>query len=210
MNKKVPDAIESQSGVVSRELKKAFETFDISKQKEFKREQKIVAKASEHLLNTSQRFNDETALMAANLFLLEDDVIEAQRRSARMAEIVWDRSINQVRELKDVIEKERSTREKEDADLLDTVIETQQLLQEMVLEYFGSDADSGDKEKKGGNSKGQSKLAKRMEKIDAKKKGLTEESSASDPTSVSVSASASEGGEPVDGESSSQSPANEE
>jgi len=174
VDKTVPAAIESQSGVVSRELKKAFETFDISKQKEHKRELKIVAKASEHILNTAQRFNDETALMAANLFLLEDDVVEAQRRSARMAEVVWDRSINQVRDVKDVIAKESDIRGKEDADLLDTVIETQQMLQEMVLEYFGSGAEGGEGKEggkgKAGKGKGLGKLSEKMEKIEAKKK----------------------------------------
>ncbi len=50
-------------------------------------------------------------------------------------------------EIKEIVATEKMSREREDSDVLDTVIETQGLLQAMVLEHFGS---GGEEEEKGG------------------------------------------------------------
>jgi DNA-binding transcriptional MocR family regulator len=57
VKKTVPESIERQSGEVSRNLRRAYETFDIEKIKEHKRETKIVEKASRHIKNTAQRYD---------------------------------------------------------------------------------------------------------------------------------------------------------
>jgi len=156
----VPATIEKQSGEVSRQLKKAYEAFDISKQKEMNREKKLVFKANSHIQYTAQRFEDENKIMTATFFNLEDDIVENERRSARIALHQWDKAMTSVKELRDVNEKERDVREIEDTDLLDTVIETQQLLQETILEHFGTISESKEKD--------YSKLNKRMAKINKK------------------------------------------
>jgi len=157
----VPATIEKQSGEVSRQLKKAYEAFDISKQKEMNREKKFVFKANSHIQYTAQRFEDENKIMTATFFNLEDDIVENERRSARIALHQWDKAMMSVKELRDVNEKEKGVREIEDTDLLDTVIETQQLLQETILEHFGTISESKEKD--------YSKLNKRMAKIKNKK-----------------------------------------
>ena len=80
----VPAAIEAQSGEVSRQLKKEYETFDIEKQKERNREKKFILRANEHIQNSAQRDLDEAALLSACFYNLTDDVIEHERRAARM------------------------------------------------------------------------------------------------------------------------------
>jgi hypothetical protein len=96
----VPQTIEAQSGEVSRQLKKQYETFDIEKQKGKKkyvlsvrfiayfslvyRERKFISKAEEHIQTTAQKFTDEAALMSASFFNLEEDIIYNERRSSRM------------------------------------------------------------------------------------------------------------------------------
>lgn len=154
----VPAAIEKQSGEVSRQLKKAYETFDIEQQKEAKREKKFVQRASEHFQHTAQRFNDEDALMASCFSTLEEDVIESERRAARMYHRRWDLSIKAIADLNLATKTEASTREAEDLDVLSTVVETQGLLQKVVLEHFG------DTEKGSNGFPTMEKLNRRMKK----------------------------------------------
>lgn len=160
VDKIVPDAIERQSGEVSRNLKKAYETFGIEKKKEEKREQKFVSKANNHIQNTAQKFTDEDALMSSCFYNLQDDIVEIERRSARMHLYKWNNNMDDVYELKKVIKELGEIRQVEDVDILDTVIETQKLLQETVLEHFGTE-NKQPKEMK--------KLNARMDKINMKK-----------------------------------------
>jgi hypothetical protein len=138
----VPANIERQSGEVSRRLKKAYEAFDIEQQKERNRETKFVNNANDYIQNTAQRFADELAMMTANLYTLEDDVIENERRASRMHYRRHDLAVIDIKKIRKVVARERNFRAKEDADLLDTVIETQQLLQQTVLEHFGASGES--------------------------------------------------------------------
>lgn len=137
----VPSAIEQQSGVVSRRLKAAYEAFDIEKQKEAKRELKFVNKANSLIQSTAQRFADETALMTSNLHQLYDDVVETERRGARMHLVRQEAAVRAVREVKVLAANEAAVRAAEDAELLDCVIDTQTLLQATVLEHFGSNSE---------------------------------------------------------------------
>ena len=151
----------AEAKTTSRQLKKAYEAFDISKQKEMNREKKLIFKANSHIQYTAQRFEDENKIMTATFFNLEDDIVENERRSARIALHQWDKAMISVKELRDVNDKEKALREVEDTDLLDTVIETQQLLQETILEHFGTMDDAKEKDF--------SKLNKRMAKIKNRK-----------------------------------------
>eukprot|EP01036_Dinobryon_divergens_P024305 gene24305-32741_t len=140
----VPATIEKQSGEVSRNLRRAYETFDIEKKKEFKREKKLVEKASSHLQNTAQRFEDENALMSSCFFNLEDDIVNHEAHAARMHLIKNATAIDRIIALSDISKKETATREEEDLDVLDTLIETQELLQQTILMHFGTAAEGAE------------------------------------------------------------------
>jgi hypothetical protein len=154
----VPDAIEQQTGIIAKKLKKQYEAFNIEQQKEKKRELKFVSKANHHIQTTAQKFTDEAALAKACFYTLEDDVVETERRAARMHLRRWDESVTAIIAGRNVIAKEVVEREREDVDLLDCVIETQQLLQRTVLENFGVDPSDAPLPKRG------PKLRARLEK----------------------------------------------
>ena len=92
----------------------------------------MVEKASAHLQNTAQRFEDENALMSSCFFNLEDDIVNHEAHAARMHLIKNAAAIDRIVALSDISKKETSTREEEDLDVLDTLIETQELLQQTV------------------------------------------------------------------------------
>lgn len=159
----VSESIERQSGEVSRNLRRAYETFDIEKVKEHKRETKLVEKASRHIKNTAQRFEDENALMSSAFANVEDDVVQHEVRSSRMYLLRNDKALNEIIELNDISTTEQATRTEEDVDVLDTVIETQQLLQKTVLMHFGTTTDENEE------MPVMNKLNERMAKIAANK-----------------------------------------
>lgn len=165
IKKTVPESIERQSGEVSRNLRRAYETFDIEKIKEQKRETKIVDKASRHIKNTAQRFEDEGALMSSAFFNVEDDVVQHEVRSSRMYLLRNDAALSSVEGLNTISEHEGHTRTEEDVDVLDTVIETQQLLQKTVLMHFGTVTDKDEE------LPVMEKLNERMAKVNANKEG---------------------------------------
>lgn len=128
----VPSTIEAQSGEVSRQLKRAYETFDIEKKKEEKRETKLVNRAARHIQKTAQRFDDESAYISSCFNTLEDDVAEYERRAARTHIIHEEDASRAIISARSVAIKETDIRTVEDCDVLDTVIETQKTLQKMV------------------------------------------------------------------------------
>lgn len=81
---------------------------------------------------TAQRFEDEDAFLSSCFFNLEDDIIEHERRAARMHLLRNDKAIENTVDLKYISTTESETRQHEDVVVLDTVIETQQILQNMV------------------------------------------------------------------------------
>ena len=70
--------------------------------------------------------------------MLEDDIIETERPSIRMYEKKRNECIEHVLTMRRVLQEESTLRTNEDLDVLDTVIETQQILQQLVLLHFGS------------------------------------------------------------------------
>lgn len=145
----VPDTIEQQTGIIAKKLKKQYEAFAIEQQKEKKRETKFVQRADAHVQSTAQKFTDEDALKDACFHTLTDDVVEAERRAARMHTRRWDEAVRAVTEARGVIKEEAEIRTREDVDLLDTVVETQQLLQATVIANFGANPDDKPLPKRG-------------------------------------------------------------
>lgn len=166
----VPENIERQTGKISRDLRRAYETFDIEKIKEMKRETKLVEKANRHLKNTAQRIEDEKALMSSAFFNVEDDVVEQETRSSKMQLLRNDAALKKIYDLNGVSYLERDTRTEEDMDVLDTVIETQKMLQKTVLLHFGTskEDEEGDEEE---GFPDLDKLNERMAKVNAHKEG---------------------------------------
>lgn len=192
----VPAAIEAQSGEVSRQLKKAYETFDIEKQKENNREKKFVTRANEHIQNTAQKSHDEDALMAACFYNLTDDVIEHERRAARMHNYRWDHAVTDIIGLHKVLREECEVRRVEDMDVLDTILETQQRLQHTVLEHFGmTESDSSEAAAKKGKGKGFPKLEKRVSRLKSKKRLAAQQAAAAAGEADDSSVNESEAGD---------------
>lgn len=96
------------------------------------REKKLVEKASNHLQSTSQRFEDENALMSSCFFNLEDDIVNYEAHAARMHLLKNAAAIDRVVTLNEISSTEKTTREQEDLEVLDTLIQTQELLQQTV------------------------------------------------------------------------------
>ena len=100
------------------------------------RETKLVEKANKHIYNTAQRFDDENALMSSCFYNLEDDIYEYERHAARLHQLKNALYINSISKLNHISELETKTRTNEDIEVLDTLIETQTLLQQTVSIYF--------------------------------------------------------------------------
>lgn len=98
----------------------------------YHREQKFVKHANEHIQKSAQRLADEDALTSSCFFNLEDEIVESERRNARMHLHRWNEGVKKVLVLKGELSCESCAREREDSVLLDTVIESQQLLQHTV------------------------------------------------------------------------------
>lgn len=83
--------------------------------------------------------HDEAALLDSCFYNLEDDVQEYERRSIRSYYRRHYQAVQNVMNLNHVLADVGKLRESEDLEVLDTVIETQTLLQQIVLLHFGSD-----------------------------------------------------------------------
>eukprot|EP01034_Spumella_vulgaris_P024942 gene24942-31342_t len=128
------------------------------------REAKLVAKASKHLQYTSQRFEDENALLSSCFFTLEDDIVEHERHAARMHLMRNATATDHTVVLNGVSSAESLIRASEDVEVLDTVIETQSMLQQTVLMHFGTKTDDA----LNGEPPSVARLNRRMSRILAK------------------------------------------
>ena len=172
VTKTVPNNIEALIGEISRKLRTEYEYFSIEQSKEEKRESKIVRNASMHMQATAQHFTDEDAFLESCFHDLDDSVLDSERRSARMYEQKRTLATKNILELKAEIDDMIATRVSEDNEVLDTVIETQGLLQETVLEHFGSQDSDAPRKKF-------DKLEKRMNDIN-KRRGEDDNNSEQD------------------------------
>jgi hypothetical protein len=81
---------------------------------------------------TSQRFCDEEALISACFSTLEEDVREHDQREVRQHDRrLLDAAVD-ARKIRDKIDAECALRSVEDNDILDSVMDTQKLLQQTV------------------------------------------------------------------------------
>ena len=133
--------MDRQSGIVSRKLQKAHDTFDIENQKVLKREQKIVSRFRKHAERTAQAFEDERATRLSKFMLLGEEISDTERHDDRQEEKTVKVIIDEIIKIRDLEKEETSIRETEDNTLLDTMLYAQQRLQESVLKSFGAEAD---------------------------------------------------------------------
>jgi hypothetical protein len=96
------------------------------------RETKLVNRAVKHIQKTAQKLEDEDAFLSSTFNQLADDISEYERRAARSHLALNDTCIENTIQLQEVAKKENEVRQEEDVLVLDTVIETQKLLQQTV------------------------------------------------------------------------------
>lgn len=89
-------------------------------------------RASKHIQKTAQKFEDEDAFLSSMFNQVQDDISEYERRAARSHLLFNDFCIENTIALQQVSIKESEVRQQEDVLVLDTVIETQKLLQQTV------------------------------------------------------------------------------
>lgn len=85
---------------------------------------------------TSQTFVDEDALLEARFFTLEEDIIDPERRAARIHERHFHDAAQLVEKVKTDLSAELEARLREDTVLLDNIFETQKRLQRTVNRIF--------------------------------------------------------------------------
>ena len=107
--------------------------------------------------------------MDSCFFNLEDEVTEHERRAVRMHLRRLANATNDIKEINDVLRQENTTREAEDLDVLDTVIETQGLLQKNIITTFGKETDVGGGMQQQLDNNNFKKLNKRMSKKSSSK-----------------------------------------
>lgn len=137
----IPAVVDRQSGIVSRKLQKAHDTFDIENAKVMKREQKIVSRFRRHAERTAQAFEDERATRISKFMLLGEEIADNERPSDRQEEKQIGEVMREILTIRAVLEEETTAREKEDNTLLDTMLYAQKRLQDCILNSFGSESE---------------------------------------------------------------------
>lgn len=91
-----------------------------------------MSRAAKHFQKTAQRFEDEDGFSSSSFHNLEYDVVCHERTAARMHLIRNEAAMKNVVDMIGISAEESKVREGEDIIVLDTVIDTQKLLQETV------------------------------------------------------------------------------
>jgi hypothetical protein len=91
-----------------------------------------VRNSNEHIQATAQHLSDEDSLTMACFANLLDETIEVERRSSRLRSNRHSNAIKNVLGVKNELEIEANIRFKQDSVLLDTIIESQRMLQQTV------------------------------------------------------------------------------
>jgi hypothetical protein len=139
INVTVPKAIDECSGIIARKVEKARETFIIENTKVVKREEKIVERFERHVGRTRQGVEDECATRIGKMHLLTEEIDAPERIDERLEEVKLTKMMRELVEVRKLIKEERKDRAKEDNLVLDEMLRTQQMLQQSVLENFGSE-----------------------------------------------------------------------
>ena len=88
--------------------------------------------SNEHIQETAQHLAHEDSLTMACFSNLLDETIEYERRSSRMHSHRYSNAVKNVLQLKNDLEIEANSRLRADSVLLDTIIESQRMLQQTV------------------------------------------------------------------------------
>ena len=91
--------------------------------------------SNEHIQATAQHICDEDSLTMACFANLLDETIEVERRSSRLHSNRHSNAVKNILEVKNELEKESNIRLKQDSVLLDTIIESQRMLQQTVRKH---------------------------------------------------------------------------
>jgi len=137
----IPAVVDRQSGIVSRKLQKAHDTFDIENAKVMKREQKIVSRFRKHAERTAQAFEDERATRISKFTLLGEEIADNERPSDRQEEKQIGEVMKEILAIRSALEEATFAREKEDNTLLDTMLYAQKRLQDCILHSFGPESE---------------------------------------------------------------------
>ena len=135
----VPDVIERQQGTVTRHLKKARGSFEIDVTKLMQREQEIRDNFAAHVTDAMRMQKQETRTRTRDQLLLEEVVNERTRVWDRCEEDFYAPYMEQITEMKAAMEDEVVVRAENDMVVLETMKESMDRLQQVVLTNFGVD-----------------------------------------------------------------------
>jgi hypothetical protein len=133
----VPEVIERQQGTVTRHLKKARESFEIDCTKLMQREQEIRDAFAQHVTDAKQMQEQETKTRRRDQLLLEEVINERTRVWDRCEEDFYAPYMEQITEMKGAMKKEVEVRAENDMVVLETMKESMDRLQAVVLSNFG-------------------------------------------------------------------------
>ena len=133
----VPEVIERQQGTVTRHLKKARESFEIDCTKLMQREQEIRDAFAQHVADANQMQEQETKTRRRDQLLLEEVINERTRVWDRCEEDFYAPYMEQITEMKAAMKKEVEVRAENDMVVLETMKESMDRLQAVVLSNFG-------------------------------------------------------------------------
>lgn len=138
----VPEVIERQQGTVTRHLKKARESFEIDCTKLMQREQEIRDAFARHVADARQMQDQETKTRRRDQLLLEEVINERTRLWDRCEEDFYAPYMEQISEMKAAMKKEVKVRSENDMVVLETMKESMDRLQQVVLTNFGVQSES--------------------------------------------------------------------
>ena len=144
----VPDVIERQQGQVTRMLKKSRESFEIDNTKLLQREQDIRDSFTHHVKEAVRMQEQETKTRTRDQLLLEEVINERTRVWDRCEEDFYAPYMSQITEMKAAMESEIVIRAENDMVVLETMKESMDRLQAVVLSNFGNRSTGGGKGKK--------------------------------------------------------------
>jgi hypothetical protein len=133
----VPEVIERQQGTVTRHLKKARESFEIDNTKLLQREQDIRDNFASHVKDAVRMQQQETKTRTRDQLLLEEVINERTRVWDRCEEDFYAPYMTQITEMKGAMEEEVKIRAENDMVVLETMKESMDRLQSVVLTNFG-------------------------------------------------------------------------
>ena len=134
----VPECIEQQQGALTRHLKKARESFEIDVTKLLQREQRIRENFATHVKDAMRMKEQETKTRSRAQMLLEEVINERTRLWDRCEEDFYAPYMDQITEMKAAMQEEVIQREEQDMVVLETMKESMDRLQQVVLENFGA------------------------------------------------------------------------